>query len=231
MLEIALVVWGLKGASSSAAANATHTTLQNLTNMSEELNRKNKLAGFEGPPTANPTSPIYPIPAGGIGGEVAPTLVTSDSRNSDRLGPAVQRTAEVMRRLSSIPDNKKVLEKLPGDQLLTVPQSSTWPAGTVVLDGWRDPILFCPSSGLQNVASKDPKLTTWSSSANYSRGARVVSNGVYYTAIESNTGSSPPDPKFWFRGIRSPDGRSFWASAGADGNFQIGDDNVYSFEH
>ena len=30
--------------------------------------------------------------------------------------------------------------------------------------------------------------------------------------------------------IKSPDNRPFWASAGADGNFRNGDDNVYSFE-
>jgi hypothetical protein len=30
--------------------------------------------------------------------------------------------------------------------------------------------------------------------------------------------------------ITSPDGRPFWASAGPDGDFATGDDNVYSFE-
>jgi hypothetical protein len=30
--------------------------------------------------------------------------------------------------------------------------------------------------------------------------------------------------------IKSPDNRPFWASAGPDGDFQNGDDNVYSFE-
>jgi hypothetical protein len=31
--------------------------------------------------------------------------------------------------------------------------------------------------------------------------------------------------------IKSPDERPFWASAGADGNFATGDDNLYSFEN
>ena len=31
--------------------------------------------------------------------------------------------------------------------------------------------------------------------------------------------------------IISPDHRGFWASAGPDGNFANGDDNIYSFEH
>jgi hypothetical protein len=33
------------------------------------------------------------------------------------------------------------------------------------------------------------------------------------------------------RQIRSPDNRPFWASAGADGDFRTGDDNMYSFEN
>ena len=33
------------------------------------------------------------------------------------------------------------------------------------------------------------------------------------------------------RQIRSPDNRPFWASAGPDGNFCTGDDNMYSFEN
>ena len=33
------------------------------------------------------------------------------------------------------------------------------------------------------------------------------------------------------RQIRSPDNRPFWASAGPDGDFRTGDDNMYSFEN
>jgi type II secretory pathway pseudopilin PulG len=238
VILIGIVVWGLKAAGGSASANATRTTLQNLTSMSEELNRKNKLAGFENPvpPPPPPLGTLYPVPSLNGGGETAPGLVTADSKNFDRLGAAVQRTAEVMRRLTAIPDLKKALEKFPSDQLLSVPPVAPYSGGTVVLDGWRNPIVFAPPSGLRNVASKTPD--TWSGSTNYSRGARVISGGLYYTAIESNTGSNPPDDKIWFPGIRSPDGRAFWASAGADGTFGApsdikagaGDDNIYSFE-
>jgi len=31
--------------------------------------------------------------------------------------------------------------------------------------------------------------------------------------------------------VKSPDGKPFWVSAGADGNFTTGDDNLYSFEN
>ena len=235
IILIGITVWALKGAGSSASGNATKTTLENLTNMSEELNRKNKLAGFEGPPAENPIYPIQPPPI--FGGEAAPGLVTADSKNTDRFGPAVRNTSEVMRRLISIPDNKRSFEKLPSDQTLAVPPSGTSGGGTVVLDGWRNPILFVPTTGLRYVATNQ-KDSTYSSGTSYSKGARVIAPKqnsptnypfVYWTAITA-TSSGPPGPD-WFEGIRSPDGRSFWASAGPDGNFAQGDDNVYSFEH
>jgi type II secretory pathway pseudopilin PulG len=237
IILIGITVWALKGAGSSASGNATKTTLENLTNMSEELNRKNKLAGFDiiypPPPPSPPAPPLL------VGAEVAPGLVTSDSKGTDRFGPAVQRTAEVMGRLTSIPDNKRILEKLPSDQLLSVAAIPPYSGGTVVLDGWKNPILFVPSTGLANVHSKQ---TDTYSSTNYSRGARVIFQGEYWTAIDST--SSAPSAPSWFQGIRSPDGRAFWASAGPDGAFGSlvtgpgnrptvgsGDDNVYSFEH
>jgi hypothetical protein len=241
VILIGLVAWGLKGAGNSASGNATRTTLQNLTNLSEELNRKNKLAGFEGPQTPDPLNPIYPIiPPNSQGGEKAPGLVTADSKNFDRLGQAVQRTAEVMRRIQSIPDNKKAIEKFPSDQLLAVPASSPYAGGTVVLDGWKNPILFVPTAGLADVMPKPSKgapVATYVGGQNYAKGARVINSDGYYWTANTST-SSPPAAPDWFRGIRSPDGRSFWASAGPDGTFGAqsdlnagsGDDNIYSFE-
>ena len=241
VILIGLVAWGLKGAGNTASDKATRITLQNLTNMSEELNRKNKLTGFEGPQTPDPLNPIYPIPPNSQGGETAPGLVTSDSKNFDRLGAAVHRTAEVMRRLQSIPDNKNAIAKFPSDQLLAVPQSGPYAGGTVVLDGWKNPILFVPTAGLADVMPKPAKggtpSVTYSSGQNYAKGARVVNSDGYYWTANTSTSNAPAAPD-WFRGIRSPDGRSFWASAGPDGTFGApsdinagsGDDNIYSFE-
>jgi len=233
VILIAIVAWGLKGAGNAGSGNATRTTLANLTNMSEELNRKNKFAGFDLIYPPPPAPPVLPM-----GAETAPGLVTADSKNSDRLGPAVQRTAEVMGRITSIPDNKRIMEKFPSDQLLVVPPANPYSGGTVVLDGWKNPILFVPSTGLAHVQSK---MSNTTSGGNYSRGARVIYQGEYWTAIDSTSGS-PPGPN-WFAGVRSPDGRPFWASAGPDGAFGSpttgggtktsgdGDDNIYSFEH
>jgi type II secretory pathway pseudopilin PulG len=231
VILIAIVVWGLKGAAGTGADKATRTTLQNLTSMSEELYRKNKLAGFEGPVA---DKPIYPIPGPGpslpMGGELAPRDVTDATQNNDRRGDAVARTGEVIRRLSSLPDNKKALEKFPSDQVLLIKLTRSSPPytdgpGKVILDGWRNPILFVPPTGLAHVFTKQKDTYT---GGNFSRGARVIHNGEYWTAIAST--NSSPGGTGWFQGIASSDGHGFWASAGPDGVFSDGDDNIYSFE-
>src|SRR5215212_3129652 len=110
VLLAGLVVWGLKSSSEMGAKNSTNTTLANLSSMLEELNRKNKLAGFENPPPGPPVppeSPIYPRdlttkpPTGGI---EPPGRVSNESSSIDRTSSeAVLRTVVVIRRLNSIP--------------------------------------------------------------------------------------------------------------------------------
>jgi type II secretory pathway pseudopilin PulG len=195
-----VVVWGLSAASSSNAAKSTRTTLQNLQSMSEELNRKSRLAGFEVIYTFVPPPPVP-------GAEVAPSLVSADSPSTDRFGPSVGRTSVVITRLASIPDNKRVLDKFPADQLMSG-VSYTFPDGTTqtsiaALDGWRNPILFVPATGLQHVAAKAGEQSTHVSGQSYPRGARVIHDAQnapyaatrksYWTANEP-TASSPPSP-------------------------------------
>src|SRR5688572_6663362 len=105
-----VVVWGLMGAAGSNATKATRTTLQNLQSMSEELNRKDRLASL----SAIYTVPPLPPP----GAEIAPSLVTAENQDSDRLRDPTNRTSNVITRLSAIPDNKKILDKFPADQLM-----------------------------------------------------------------------------------------------------------------
>jgi type II secretory pathway pseudopilin PulG len=242
IILIGIVVWGLKGAAGGAGVNATRATLQNLSNISEEFNRKTKLSVFEGT--------IYAPPAVPGPFEIAPGLVTADSKNADRLSPAIERTSEVMNRLMSIPDNKRIVEKIPSDQTMAIQLADGHERHIVLLDGWKNPILYVPATGLAFVAAKEGTATTASSGTNYARGARVIArskdmnpsrDAVYWTAINATT-TIPPSAD-WFEGIRSPDGRPFWASAGPDGAFGApvtgpgsvktagsGDDNIYSFE-
>ncbi len=72
----------------------------------------------------------------------------------------------------------------------------------VLLDGWGNPIIFVPGGTLGN-----PTTAT--------TGQMFTGSGTAATATN---------------GVASPDGRPFFASAGPDGDFSKGDDNLYAFE-
>jgi len=94
-------------------------------------------------------------------------------------------------------------------------------ATPMLKDGWGNPIIFVPATGLRvrmllDEKSLDPSLQ---------KQTRVVTSAglvdPYDTTLNYNTAS-----------YRAPAGaKPFFASAGPDGNFATGDDNVYSFEN
>jgi prepilin-type N-terminal cleavage/methylation domain-containing protein len=103
----------------------------------------------------------------------------------------------IMAKLMTLPTVAKAIAALPSSSIA----SATVKVGTVsvsypvILDGWGNPILFVPSSGITNVY------------------------------LNTNTNSWNPVPT-----VTAPDGRPFFVSAGPDGDFLKGDDNIYSFD-
>jgi hypothetical protein len=96
-----------------------------------------------------------------------------------------------------------------------MPNSDTTDATVPVLvDGWGNPIIFVPGGVLGSGAALSAGPTP-------PAGYPIHGSG----AIASNPGSNGLSIQ-----ARSPDGRPFWASAGPDGDFSAGDDNMYSFE-
>jgi hypothetical protein len=121
-------------------------------------------------------------------------------------------TPGIMQQLVTIPDNANGLGKIvtsevaPFKPIAGVTQAAGTTYPSVLLDGWGNPIIFVPASGLQFVYRN----------LNYSTNPPTVPAGTpAFPAL-------PPT-------IVSPDGRPFWASAGPDGDFIRGDDNIYSF--
>lgn len=122
--------------------------------------------------------------------------------------------------LNRVPANKQALTQLPSKQLHGTPSSGSpkgdklLPAGDddvinppLVLDAWGNPIVFVGSDGLGGVSFSAMETKQ-----------RVTSAGL-----------------FEFRGPSDVTGlprarRPFFASAGPDGDFRTGDDNVYSFD-
>jgi prepilin-type N-terminal cleavage/methylation domain-containing protein len=86
----------------------------------------------------------------------------------------------------------------------------------LLLDGWANPIIFVPGTGL-----RVRKLN--------GQGSYQVGNATQYFIIISPEGSVAN------QGTATPyvtrPGRPFFASAGPDGDFTKGDDNIYSFEN
>jgi prepilin-type N-terminal cleavage/methylation domain-containing protein len=84
----------------------------------------------------------------------------------------------------------------------------------ILLDAWNNPIIAVPSGGLVGV--------TFEATGNAIH--RVTSAGIVQDANNdgdmNDTDEGPP-----------VNARPFFASAGPDGNFTTGDDNVYSFEN
>jgi hypothetical protein len=146
--------------------------------------------------------------------------MTSD--NPSRFSEdALRETARAISYIFSAKANQEVLSKLPSGQLLKIadiPGTTDVDEGKYpfVLDGWGNPVIFVPGSGLGR-CNPDPSKGAFTTTH---KPDGTPETGV--VLLEALTSVSFI--------VRAPDGQSFFASAGPDGNFQTGDDNVYSFE-
>jgi prepilin-type N-terminal cleavage/methylation domain-containing protein len=221
-----LMLFGMKSISNAAKRNATRVTLQNASGMlTEWLQVMKSDAG-----ALSYLSSSQQISADSVG-RVAPD-------DAGRTGTAVQATAAAFKRFRQAPSAQKMFQQLPPDQLMT---EGGW---TTILDGWRNPILFVPAGGLYNVSiGSQPNCTItsmavipkqvllWNSGSGYSEGDYVYypQTSTVFLAQRSISagGPVPSSNSSW---IAMP-ARPFFASAGPDGDFATGDDNVYSFEN
>ena len=136
---------------------------------------------------------------------------------------AVANTQLVFQFLNRFPANKQILTKLPSKQILGVLGTGddrgkllgVAPAvdPPLILDAWNNPIIFVGRDGLAGV-NYDAKKK-----GDTPVPQRVTSAGLFdYTGGPLITTGLPQSR------------RPFFASAGPDGDFRTGDDNVYSFE-
>jgi prepilin-type N-terminal cleavage/methylation domain-containing protein len=212
LILLSIAVIGFRSLDASASKKETNATLTSLQGMMAELEATagiTRLVGDGGVYGRNekiirdPNPPQVHNP-----GDVVAGTATGDT---GRYGIAVRRTQEVINRLMQVPKNKTAIGQLGGKRLLGKPTNTYanandkvvlnpngghLPTTPVLLDGWRNPILFVPSAGMEGV----------------DLGLR--SDGTH--ELNDQT-------------IIAPGNRPFWASAGPDGDFTKGDDNVYSF--
>lgn len=184
------------------------------------------------PNTGTATNPHQPI--GPVG------LVTEDAFNTgkfDRIkSAAVHNTQLVMGLLLSVPRNSSTLANLPPKSFMDNPYKNTTPVvanlgsitfvnaadkktpfkPSLLVDGWNNPIIFVPAAGLRGVTFKEHGPSE----------LHIITSTK--KLIEEADVGGPPD----FATYVPPAGAlPFFASAGPDGDFSTGDDNVYSFEN
>jgi prepilin-type N-terminal cleavage/methylation domain-containing protein len=249
LVLVGIVSVGITYVTKAGKNNSAKVTLNNLRGMIAELEMASGLNGRQ-PVTwqyngttitplatganvwkdANPGTPAADdpmlVPDGPVSADAA-LAGTFPRYNSDM---AVD-TQIIMGLLLASPKNKTavgqfpaqgLMEKVPGTftTKLTVanpPTTDRTPVPTIPLDPWGNPIVFVPAAGLCGADAAGP-------SAMYVGGTDPAdSNTRQVVALPSGAKQTGP--------IRSPDGRPFWASAGPDGDFRTGDDNLYSFEN
>ena len=226
LVSIGVVGFGVLDQSSKV----TRTTLNNLQSMLTEYQNMTDLR--EQPQALwRGTTAVDPKQTGAsLWREPAVIEPTDAKQNGQVSGPparytwsAVANTQLVYQFLNRVPANKQTLTKLPSKQLLgTIGTSEDrgkllGPAGRIdpplILDAWNNPIIFVGSDGLAGVVyeAKNEGSTT-------EKPQRVTTAGVI-------PGTGQIDPA-----VRAKSWRPFFASAGPDGDFKTGDDNLYSFE-
>jgi prepilin-type N-terminal cleavage/methylation domain-containing protein len=212
---VGIVFVGMKYVTGTASGKSTQTTLGNLQSMLSALDIQSRGAldqidaAYAKYQTDNSVD-VHPI--------VLPTTTANVTIPQDpaapattppgyRYAPFVQVTGTIaMQKVVSLPENRAALGKISTKMLPTwlIATSTFTPSPTnIYLDAWGNPIIYVPTGGLEGVTLQ----------AQSGKIYRVQSNGMTETSDTAKTNARP-----------------FFASAGPDGDFVKGDDNIYSFE-
>ena len=232
LVLMSIAVVGFRHVQYTGATRETIADLQICRDLLQEYQNTAELQNIEGPGPAQSTNmqppaptqlPIFVDPGTGPEKKAALNSNGTDlgSANSTDMGdkanpqgarytaPAIVKTRAVMYLLLRDPKNRALIANVPPKRLMEGMQPNGQAApndasATMLLDGWSNPIIFVPAGGLHIKGKK----------AGTDVDFVVRSTGVYLAQ------RLPPV---------SPSDRPFFASAGQDGDFTTGDDNVYSF--
>ena len=250
VVAIILILMGIaaiayKSLDDPAAGNSTKVTLNNLLGQLAEYEATSGLRNQPNDMWKRGTRVMYKpaapfniwkdeqtilAPTGPDGGDVS-------SGGAARYSwDAIGNTQRVYKILQRVPANKQSVEKLPTKQVHGVAEEDKGKSGLLdpatdprqidpplILDAWHNPIIFVGSRGLAGVdigkkSTRDDagNVRAYTDPKDFEQpGRQVTSVGVF----------APLPP-----GAPTPAGaRPFFASAGPDGNFRTGDDNLYSF--
>jgi prepilin-type N-terminal cleavage/methylation domain-containing protein len=220
---VTLVTLGVSHLGKASKRNSTMVTMQNLKALLTEKEIAGGLATVNALYPQNPQTPNVPTPLfapGDVRKDPYANMPNAQPNTPVRYNaPAVALTQQVLRILEAIPNNKAMVAKLPSSNLM-----EPLPTGYISI-----------MSADQTTRAFTPPLIldAWGNPIIYVPAAGLSNLYVAGVSIAPKT---------------APDGRGFWASAGADGIFggyydkdgngqytpgtdgDYGDDNIYSFE-
>lgn len=188
IILMSIGIYGYRAVEQSNVRKQNKVALDNADALVKEMVTIGAANRIEGPDDARPQPVFHPSRA---------AYVNPGDVSAGKAGrtTAINLNAEVTAVLATHPKNKTTLANLPAK--MTLPPSTA--GGLPVLaDGWGNPLIYVPSTGLPSVDF-------------------VASGATNQTVTSSGSAASLQN-------------RGFWASAGPDGNFTTGDDNVYSFQ-
>ena len=215
----AIITVGISGVVGGTEGKSTRVRLEAMTTLLANYERNNAGSVGAGVDSAanrlpNSLSPVTPISAPPAPTDLGARGEDDHKEPSDTgFDPDNQfaRTRLVLKRLLRVPVNRAVVDDLPteargfyagdDDPAKQVP---------VVVDGFQNVILHVPPAGLRGTSRDEPDKNN---------------GGVYFAAFDAfdTAFDDGEDPRLVAR-----DGRDFFASAGPDGDFRTGDDNLYS---
>lgn len=220
MIVIGIAVGAYLQVTAVAAVKQTHAELHICRGMFTEYEMHN------GDTFLTPIYGVTPVLATDCTANVPTVGIVSDMSEVGSLVPltspsmpryasnAVKHTRTALATILQMPQNVTVVEAIQSRRILEPPLGTsiaTITSGAVLLDGWRNPIILVPPAGLQ-VKIKDPNDPAGVATIPYI----VRSSGMWPVA------TAP---------LVSPSDRPFFASAGEDGDFTVGEDNIYSFQN
>ena len=217
-----IVLLGMRHITTRTRQQQTQVSMQNLRNMLAEYNARTRMKAptewlwWNAPGAgsmrktlaAGSTLDFWRVPERTTGSPPEPApmatigsvVVTTEGAN-DRTRKAVVNTAIAMTLLTQLPENRNALQSFQ-DKLMQLP---------------NDPDITTP--GYDESLTRIP-LDAWGNPI-----ILVPGSGLWGLEVGGVTIPNDPD-----RAIKAPDNQPFWASAGPDGDFSKGDDNIYSFE-
>ena len=213
-LLISMLVLGFNFVSARGKTDRTRTMLQNLRSMLNEFEVRGGRSTMIDKPYL--TGSGWQV----IQREVAPVgkLDEGSPLRHPANNAALRKTQTVVAALLTVPDNRKIVENLPPEAFLMQPldpPKTDKPVAykpPIFLDGWGNPIIYAPRRAPP--APEDPKI--------FPSGKRPGDDelvwGLEGLTINGETGHV----------FQPSDGKGLWVSAGPDGDFSTGDDNVYS---